>query len=170
MPVDARKTISDLQELRALTADDHGAQRIAWTPTWLKARAWFQNKLAKLPVQHHYDAAGNSWTTLPGESEKTLILGGHLDSVPNGGWLDGSLGVTASLEVLRRFAEEFHGRPPVTVRVVDWADEEGARFGRSLLGSSAFAGTSSIAADRARTDRDGTKLEAALARCGVDID
>ena len=90
MPVDARKTISDLQELRALTADDHGAQRIAWTPTWLKARAWFQDKLAKLPVEHHLDAAGNSWTTLPGESEKTLILGSHLDSVPNGGWLDGA--------------------------------------------------------------------------------
>ena len=62
------------------------------------------------------------------------------------------------------------GRPPVTVRLVDWADEEGARFGRSLLGSSAFAGTHSIEADRGRTDRDGVKLEDALRRCGVEID
>ena len=170
MSLDPQRTVADLQELRALTSDDNGAQRVAWTDTWLKAREWFQGKLKNLPVEHHYDAAGNSWTTLPGASEKTLILGGHLDSVPNGGWLDGSLGVTASLEVLRRFADEFDGRPPVTVRVVDWADEEGARFSRSLLGSSAFAGTSTLEADRGRTDKDGVRLEDAVARCGFPID
>jgi beta-ureidopropionase / N-carbamoyl-L-amino-acid hydrolase len=169
MSLDPQRTVDDLKELRALTSDDNGAQRVAWTGTWLKAREWFQSKIKSLPVEHHYDAAGNSWTTLPGASEKTLILGGHLDSVPNGGWLDGSLGVTASLEVLRRFAEEFSGRPPVTVRLVDWADEEGARFGRSLLGSSAFAGTSTIEADRGRTDKDGIRLEDAVARCGFPI-
>ncbi len=98
------------------------------------------------------------------------MIGGHLDSVPNGGWLDGALNVLAGLEILRRINDEFNGRPPVTVRLVDWADEEGARFGRSLLGSSAFAGTSSIAADRVRTDRDGVRLEDALRRCNVDID
>src|SRR5262249_36767964 len=99
-----------------------------------------------------------------------LLIGGHLDSVPNGGWLDGSLNVLAALEILRRFSAEFNARPPVTVRLVDWADEEGARFGRSLLGSSAFAGTASIAADRARTDREGVKLEDAVKRCGFDIE
>jgi beta-ureidopropionase / N-carbamoyl-L-amino-acid hydrolase len=170
MPVDARRTISDLEQLRALTADDRGAQRIAWSPTWLQARAWFQSKLAELPVEHHLDAAGNSWTTLRGESDRTLILGSHLDSVPNGGWLDGALGVLASFEVLRGLAEDFHGRPPITIRLVDWADEEGARFGRSLFGSSAFAGTHSIQADRCRTDRDGIRLEDALRQCQVDID
>jgi beta-ureidopropionase / N-carbamoyl-L-amino-acid hydrolase len=170
MSLTPQRTIADLKELRELTSDSSGAQRVAWTDTWLKAREWFQSKIKPLPVKHHYDAAGNSWTTLAGVSEKALILGGHLDSVPNGGWLDGSLGVTASLEVLRRFAEEFHGRPPVTVRVVDWADEEGARFGRSLLGSSAFASTSSIAGDRVRTDKDGIRLEDAVARCGFPID
>ncbi len=112
MPVDARRTISDLEQLRALTADNHGAQRITWSPMWLKARAWFQSKLAELPVEHHLDAAGNSWTTLRGESDRTLILGSHLDSVPNGGWLDGALGVLASFEVLRSLVEDFHGRPP----------------------------------------------------------
>jgi N-carbamoyl-L-amino-acid hydrolase len=170
MSLQPERTIADLKELRELTGDENGAQRVAWTDTWLKAREWFQSKIKGLPVQHHYDAAGNSWTTLPGASEKTLILGGHLDSVPNGGWLDGSLGVTASLEVLRRFAEEFDGRPPITVRLVDWADEEGARFGRSLLGSSAFAGTSSIQADRVRTDKDNVRLEDAVTRCGFSMD
>jgi N-carbamoyl-L-amino-acid hydrolase len=170
MSLNPKRTVAELKELRSLTADSSGAQRVAWTEMWLKAREWFQSKIKDLPVEHHYDAAGNSWTTLPGQSEKSLILGGHLDSVPNGGWLDGSLGVTSSLEILRRFAEEFDGRPPVTVRVVDWADEEGARFGRSLLGSSAFAGTSTLDADRVRTDKDGVRLEDAVARCGFPID
>lgn len=170
MPLDPKRTVAELKELRALTGDENGAQRVAWTDTWLKAREWLASKLKSLPVEHHYDAAGNNWATLRGASEKSLLIGGHLDSVPNGGWLDGSLNVLAGLEVLRRFAEEFNGRPPVTIRLVDWADEEGARFGRSLFGSSAFAGTHSIAADRVRTDRDGVTLEAALHRCGVEID
>jgi N-carbamoyl-L-amino-acid hydrolase len=160
----------ELKELRALTSDVNGAQRVAWTDTWLKAREWFASKLSDLPVERHYDSAGNNWVTLPGASEKALLIGGHLDSVPNGGWLDGALNVLAGLEVLRRFASEFHGRAPVTIRLVDWADEEGARFGRSLLGSSAFAGTHSIAADRGRADRDGVKMEDALRRCGVEMD
>src|SRR5580658_4792113 len=113
MSLNPQRTLAELKELRALTDDENGAQRVAWTDTWLKAREWFQSKIKSLPVQHHYDAAGNSWTTLPGASEKTLIIGGHFDSVPNGGWLDGSLGVTAGLEVLRRFAEDLGGRPPV---------------------------------------------------------
>jgi N-carbamoyl-L-amino-acid hydrolase len=170
MPVDAKAAVALLRELRALTADEHGAQRLAWTPPWLKAREWFQSKLIGLPVEHHYDAAGNSWTTLPGMSEKALILGSHLDSVPNGGWLDGCLGVIAALAALRRIAEESRGKPPITVRLVDWADEEGARFGRSLFGSSAFAGTQTIDADRGRTDTNGVRLEDALAQCGVAID
>jgi beta-ureidopropionase / N-carbamoyl-L-amino-acid hydrolase len=168
--IDAKAAVALLKELRTLTSDGHGAQRLAWTPTWLKAREWFLSKLDGLPVEHHYDAAGNSWTTLQGVSEKTLILGSHLDSVPNGGWLDGCLGVIAAFAVLRRVSEEYGGRPPVTVRLVDWADEEGARFGRSLFGSSAFAGTHSIDADRNRTDANGIRLEDALTECGVAID
>ncbi|HWY99539.1 MAG TPA: Zn-dependent hydrolase [Edaphobacter sp.] len=170
MPVDSRRVISGLEELRALTADANGAQRVAWSPMWLKAREWFQSKLEGLPVDHHYDAAGNSWTTLRGDSEQALVLGSHLDSVPNGGWLDGCLGVLAGLEVMRGLSADFHGRPPITIRLVDWADEEGARFGRSLFGSSAFAGTHTIAADRIRADRDGVRLEDALRNCSVDID
>jgi N-carbamoyl-L-amino-acid hydrolase len=170
MPVDAKAAIELLKELRAITADERGAQRVAWTPTWLKAREWFQSKLRALPIEHHYDAAGNSWSTLAGASETTLIVGSHLDSVPNGGWLDGCLGVMAAFAVLRRVAEEYNGKPPVTVRLVDWADEEGARFGRSLFGSSAFAGTATIDQDRGRTDAAGIRLEDALANCGVFID
>lgn len=170
MPVDPLLAVDMLKELRVLTSDENGAQRVAWTPTWLKARAWFQEKLQALPIEHHLDAAGNSWTTLPGKSSKALILGSHLDSVPNGGWLDGALGVMASFAILSRISTEFNGKPPITIRLVDWADEEGARFGRSLFGSSAFAGTHTIQQDRGRTDGNGVKLEDALSACGVAID
>jgi N-carbamoyl-L-amino-acid hydrolase len=170
MSLNPKRAVAELKELRALTADENGAQRVAWTDTWLKAREWFAGKVKGLPVEQQLDAAGNSWVTLKGASERCLLIGGHLDSVPNGGWLDGALDELAGLEVLRRIATEFQGRPPVTVRLVDWADEEGARFGRSLLGSSAFTGTHSIEADRGRTDRDGVKMEDALRRCGVEIE
>lgn len=166
MKIDPQRAIAELKELRALTSDENGAQRVAWTDTWLKAREWFTAKLRDLPVEHHYDAAANHWITLTGASDRTLILGSHLDSVPNGGWLDGCLGMMAALETLRAFAQ---ARPPMTVRVVDWADEEGARFGRSLLGSSAFAGTHSIEADRERTDKDGIRLQDAVRNCGYDF-
>ncbi|MEO6923461.1 MAG: M20/M25/M40 family metallo-hydrolase [Bryocella sp.] len=145
--VNPQSTLLNLDELRALTGDNDGAQRVAWSPMWLKAREWFQAKLDELQrtvapaLEHHYDAAGNHWVTLPGASEKALVLGSHLDSVPNGGWLDGCLGVLAGLEVLTELAREYNGKPPITVKLVDWADEEGARFGRSLFGSSAFAGS-----------------------------
>ena len=170
MPLDPKRTIAELKELRELTSDANGAQRLAWTPVWLKARAWFADKLKNLPVEMHFDAAGNRWVTLKGQSPKALLIGGHLDSVPNGGWLDGALGVLTGLEILRRFADKYDGRPPVTIRLIDWADEEGARFGRSLLGSSAFAGTHSIDADRGRIDHGGIRLEDALRNCGVEID
>jgi hydantoinase/carbamoylase family amidase len=170
MQANGIETLALLKELRELTATAEGAQRLAWTDPWLEARKWFKSKLEGLPVEHHYDAAGNQWVTLPGTSKKCLILGSHLDSVPNGGWLDGALGVLAGLAVMRRIIDESGGRPPITVRLVDWADEEGARFGRSLFGSSAFAGTASIESDRSRTDSKGIRLEDALKKCGVDID
>jgi N-carbamoyl-L-amino-acid hydrolase len=170
MPLDPERLIADLEQLRALTADTNGAQRVAWTPMWLKARAWFQAKVAELNLEHHLDAAGNSWSTLKGSSDQVLILGSHLDSVPNGGWLDGCLGVLAAFEVVRALVEDYPDQPPITIRLVDWADEEGARFGRSLFGSSAFAGTHTIDADRKRTDRDGITLEDALRTCGIDIE
>lgn len=161
------RTITELQELRALTGDENGAQRVAWTSTWAKAREWFKAKMAELPVETHQDAAGNLWSTLPGNSDKALLIGGHLDSVPNGGWLDGCLNVLAGLEVLRRIAAQ--GTPPVTVRLVDWADEEGARFGHSLLGSSAVSGSLQPTTAAELRDREGLRLADVVQQYGVEI-
>jgi N-carbamoyl-L-amino-acid hydrolase len=169
VPLQPDRTVAELRELRELTGDENGAQRVAWTDTWERSREWLRGKLAGLPVEETIDEAGNQWFTLRGESERELLLGGHMDSVPNGGWLDGCLNVMAGVEVLRRIAAE--GTPPVTVRVVSWADEEGARFGRSLFGSSAAAGSMRDQDElRELTDREGIGLPEALAEHGVDLD
>ncbi len=162
-----QRVIDDLHALRTLTGDEQGAQRVAWTPMWAQARDWFKAKIAELPVESHADEAGNLWTTLEGTSAKTLIIGGHLDSVPNGGWLDGCLNLLAGLEVLRRIAAQ--GVPPVTVRLVDWADEEGARFGHSLLGSSAVAGMLDTTTAADLRDRAGIRLQDALLAYAIDL-
>jgi N-carbamoyl-L-amino-acid hydrolase len=167
MSLQPERTLAELKELRALTANADGAQRVAWTDTWAKGREWLKGKLANLPLEREMDEAGNVWYTLKGRSHKTLLIGGHMDSVPNGGWLDGCLNVLAGAEVLRRIAGE--GTPPVTVRLVDWADEEGARFGRSLFGSSCVSGAMDPRELRGLKDRNGVSLPEAVAAYGVDL-
>lgn len=170
MSLNPQRTVAELKELRTLTGDENGAQRVAFTPTWAKARVWLQKKLADIPAEVHRDAAGNLWATLRGESEKALLIGGHIDSVPNGGWLDGCLNVMAGVEILRRLHAQYAGKPPVTVRLVEWADEEGARFGKSLFGSSAFSGNLDMNEARGLKDRDGVTLPDALSAQGIDFE
>src|SRR5216110_1686752 len=165
--MNAQRVIADLRELAARTSTHDGAQRLAWGPVWRDAREWFKGKVAETGLRVETDSAGNNWVTLRGAVSKTVIVGSHLDSVPNGGWLDGALGVMAGLEVLRIHAA---ATPPVTLALVDWADEEGARFGRSLLGSSAAAGSLNVNDVRALTDRHGTRLVDALAENGVALE
>src|SRR5436853_1565944 len=169
MALEPQRTVAELEELRELTGDENGAQRVAWTDTWEMAREWLRGKVGETGATEQIDEAGNQWFTLAGASERALLIGGHIDSVPNGGWLDGCLNVLAGVEVLRRIAAE--GTPPLTVRLVNWADEEGARFGRSLFGSSAAAGSMSDQDElRQRRDADGIALPDAVGDHGVDLD
>jgi len=169
MALDPKRTVAELEELRELTGDENGAQRVAWTDTWETARAWLRDKVSETGATEEIDAAGNQWFTLAGATDEAVLLGGHIDSVPNGGWLDGCLNVMAGVEVLRRVAAD--GTPPLTVRLVNWADEEGARFGRSLFGSSAAAGSMDDQDElRQRRDADGIALPDALREHGVDLD
>jgi N-carbamoyl-L-amino-acid hydrolase len=162
-----QRTLEELRELRELTDNDEGAQRVAWSEIWAEARQWMRSKLEELPVDIEVDEAGNQWATLAGRSSRAVLLGGHIDSVPNGGWLDGSLNLLAGLESLRRFAAE--GRPSLTIRLVDWADEEGC-FGHSLLGSSAVSGSLDPDLVRKLVSKDGKPLTEALASHGVEVD
>jgi hydantoinase/carbamoylase family amidase len=169
VPLEPSRVVEELHELQELTGDENGAQRVAWTETWERAREWLRGKVAGTGAEETVDPAGNQWFTLAGASNRAVLLGGHIDSVPNGGWLDGALNVVAGVEVLRRLAED--GKPPVTVRLVNWADEEGARFGRSLFGSSAAAGSMADQEElRARQDAAGIRLPDALREHGVDLD
>jgi N-carbamoyl-L-amino-acid hydrolase len=164
----ADRVIADLRDLARRTSTERGAQRLCWGPIWRDARAWFAAKVGELGLTVESDPAGNHWVTLPGASDRTVIVGSHLDCVPSGGWLDGCFGVITGIEVLRRYAAG--DRPPVTIKVVDWADEEGARFGRSLFGSAASAGTLDLEDVRHLKDRNGVALVDALRENGVELD
>jgi len=166
--VDSRRAVEELKELAELTGGPDGARRVAWTDEWVKAREWLTGKLEEIEgVEVERDEAGNIWATAPGDSEKAVLLGGHIDSVPNGGWLDGALNIVGALEVMRTLASQ---QRPVTLRLVDWADEEGARFGRSLFGSSATAGILEPDDVRGLKDKDGVALPDALQEHGVALD
>jgi hydantoinase/carbamoylase family amidase len=169
-PLDPKRTVAELKELRRLTSDENGAQRIAFTKTWKAAREWLRAKLRELPAEVHVDEAGNLWATLGSRGQRSLVIGGHMDSVPNGGWLDGALNILAGLEIMRRVHAEHGASPPVTLRLVDWADEEGARFGKSLFGSSACAGTLDMDEARALRDSSGVSIAEALAVFGIDFE
>jgi hydantoinase/carbamoylase family amidase len=164
------RTIEELKELRALTSNENGAQRVAFTAIWAQARAWLERKATEVGAEVERDEAGNLWITLRGVSEQALLIGGHIDSVPNGGWLDGSLNTLAGLEILRRIKGESDGKAPATVRLVDWADEEGARFGKSLFGSSACSGNLDMGEARSLQDKDGLSLPAALKEQGINFE
>ncbi|MEK5230563.1 Zn-dependent hydrolase [Lysinibacillus sp. FSL K6-0232] len=157
----AVRVIADLKELALLTSDEHGAQRVAWTALWQTARDWYRQKAEALGAEISIDSAGNVWTKMEGKSAEAIVIGSHLDSVPNGGWLDGALGVLAGLEALRRYLAEGQ-KPRKTLYVVDWADEEGARYGYSCLGSSAASGSLRIAELIGRADNNGIAFEEAV--------
>jgi hydantoinase/carbamoylase family amidase len=164
----AKRVVADLRELAAMTSDEQGAQRVAWTPIWQQAREWFADKARKAGAEVTVDAAGNSWAKIAGSSSEAVAIGSHLDCVPNGGWLDGALGAVVTLEVLRCYGQG--SVPKKTIYAVNWADEEGARFGRSLIGSSAASGTLDIAEIIDRVDNNGVKLADALAVHKVSVD
>jgi hydantoinase/carbamoylase family amidase len=167
--IDAGRVIADLRELDRRTGGSAGAQRLCWGDGWRAARSLLGELLAELGLEGRLDAAGNLWASIGADEGGAIALGSHLDSVPHGGWLDGALGVMAGLGVLRAWSTERHP-PPRTLTLVDWADEEGARFGRSLLGSSAFCGT--LAPDELRDlrDRDGRAIAEVLGENGVQLD
>jgi N-carbamoyl-L-amino-acid hydrolase len=156
-----------IERLRALDQRS-GGRRVAWSAVWSGERPRLANDLAALPgVGVETDAAGNLWATLRGRRPETLVLGSHLDCVPDGGWLDGCLGVMVAAELLATAAHA--GSPPCTLAVVDWADEEGSRFGHSLLGSSAAAGLLTSRDLAGLVDHEGIPIAAVLAEHGVNL-
>ncbi len=167
--IDAPRVIADLRELDRRTGGPTGARRVAWGEQWREARAFLHELLREIGLRAEPDEAGNLWALLDGDRRPAVAIGSHLDSVPSGGWLDGALGVMAAVGVLRAFVQS-GARPSSDLALVDWADEEGARFGYSLLGSSAFAGVLDVDAVRALPDQAHERLDETLAANGVELD
>jgi N-carbamoyl-L-amino-acid hydrolase len=168
IPLNPSRALDEMKALRALTSDENGNQRVVFTPVWKRAVDFFTAKVDELGLKWRADVAGNLWATLEGERPQTVVIGGHLDSVPNGGWLDGCWNVVAGLEVMRAYKLSGQ-KPPVTLKVVSWCDEEGARFGRSLFGSSAFSGYLDVEAVKVLKDKDGVTVEQAAREYGIDV-
>ena len=164
------RVLADLRELDRLTGGPGGARRVCWDEEWRAARELLRGRLAELDIEAEADEAGNLWARLPGADRgaPALAVGSHIDSVPAGGWLDGALGVMAALGALRAWAGA-ESPPPRDLVLIDFADEEGARFGRSLFGSSALAGTLDPAETTALRDADGNAIGDVLAANGVDL-
>ena len=163
---DAARVVADLKHLRDLTSDTHGAQRVAWTDGWAAARKFYRELLDELGLESELDEAGNLWTYVPSSASSYLAVGSHLDSVPNGGWLDGALGVMSGVGLAR--AWDLSVESGLGLALVDFADEEGARFGRSLFGSSAVSGSLDLPGLEDLIDRDGHACRDVIAEHGVD--
>jgi hydantoinase/carbamoylase family amidase len=163
--VNAERVIAELRSLDARS----GGRRVAWTETWSEERERLCRSLeAELPqLRVQRDEAANIWMLLAGERSGTVVAGSHLDCVPDGGWLDGCLGVMAAVEAARQLAAE-PASARATLAVVDWADEEGARSGHSLLGSSAATGLLDVDHVLSLRTADGGSLAELLRANGVE--
>jgi beta-ureidopropionase / N-carbamoyl-L-amino-acid hydrolase len=145
-----------------------GYRRFAWTRIDATLREWFAGEASARGLEVTPDRAGNLWAwTGDPDAEPGLVLGSHLDSVPDGGAFDGPLGIVsafAALDLLR--ARGWSPRRPVGVAC--FADEEGARFGVACAGSRLLTGVLDPDRARALTDDDGTTMAEALSAAGQD--
>ena len=169
--IDAAAVIADLRELQRRTGDERGAQRVCWSETWRRARELLRKRLQDAGAELSVDPAGNLLARLAGvdRDAPALALGSHLDSVPDGGWLDGALGVMAALGVIEAWAGA-GSTPPRDLMLIDFADEEGSRFGRSLFGSSAMAGRFEADELAGSTDAGGRRAEEVLGDNDVTLE
>jgi hydantoinase/carbamoylase family amidase len=131
---------ADLEAAALIGADERGGvSRFAWTQELALANAWLADRLAELGLEVELDPAGNVLGRWQAGEGKAVLLGSHLDTVPNGGRYDGALGVLAALDVVRRLKAD-GVEPARPVWVVSFNDEEGSRFQTGMLGSRAFCG------------------------------
>lgn len=170
--IDGPRLLAQLEELARFGATpDGGVGRTSYSAADLAAREWLAAQCTAAGLKMRTDGLGNIFIRVPAATEaaanEPVWLGSHIDSVPNGGWLDGALGSMAALEVARRLAEE---RVPLRrpVEVVIFADEEGCYH--HLLGSTGLVRDYSRAELEKLRGRDGGRLVDALRQAGRDVD
>lgn len=156
MQIDPDRFLSDLKHLRSIGACGTGVVRPAFSAEDIAAREWLAGRIEAARLSAHVDPAGNVFGLAKGRS---LLIGSHADTQPEGGWLDGALGVIAGLEIARAAAET--GGPPISM--VSFQDEEG-RFG-ALTGSDIWSGATTLEEADQFSATDGTQF--GTARCGL---
>jgi len=168
--VNGERMLADLRTLSTIGGQaDGGVDRLAWSEADLAARRWFAERIREAGLEPRVDAALNVFGRLAGSAGPRVLTGSHLDSVPNGGRLDGAYGAVASLEVLRTMVES--GDPLATrVEVVGFADEEGVRFAIGLIGSLALTGELDLDQLREGRDWQGVPIRQVIASAGREVD
>ena len=168
--INGERLLSDLRTLATIGGQaDGGVDRLAWSEADLAGRRWFAERIREAALEARVDAALNVFGHVPGSAGPRLLTGSHLDSVPNGGRLDGAYGAVAGLEVLRTMLEA--GDPlAARVEVVGFADEEGVRFGTGLIGSLALTGELDLNRLREERDWQGVPIRQVIASAGREVD
>jgi N-carbamoyl-L-amino-acid hydrolase len=168
--INGERLLADLRALATIGGQaDGGVDRLAWSEADLAARRWYADRIREAGLEPRVDAALNVFGRLSGSAGPRLLTGSHLDSVPNGGRLDGAYGAVASLEVLRSMVES--GDPlAARVEVVGFADEEGVRFAIGLIGSLALTGGLDLEQLREGRDWQGIPIQQVIASAGREVD
>jgi len=149
---------------------DNGISRFSYSATDEQAKSWLAKELASCDMKVWADGIGNLHGLFNGESEKAVILtGSHLDTVLNGGRLDGSYGVLAGLEVLRGFNEQ-NFIPHRGIEFIAFAEEEGSNFGTTCVGSKAITGKVSVDGLHHIKDRSGVSAYGKLSLLGYSVE
>jgi N-carbamoyl-L-amino-acid hydrolase len=157
------RILADLEQLACLSADGPGVSRVAYSPEDAQGRAWFAKRCHDIGLTFEVDRFGNcfGWPTNTG---RALLVGSHLDSVPQGGRYDGALGVVFGFEIARRALEH---RSETPVAVAAFACEESVRFGIGAVGSRLLVGDLASADLDSVRDVEGTPLSTVLREAGL---
>lgn len=167
--VNFERLVRDLEELGTIGQDQKGGiSRPSFSLPDLEARKWLRRKIEEAGLLYRQDGAGNIFGRLPGAQPRVVLAGSHLDTVLNGGRYDGSVGVLAALECLRRIKEE---KIPLnkTLEMVSFTDEEGNLVG-DFLGSRAFTGQLQTAELKTARTQFGQPLGEILQKAGLSVD
>ncbi|ABQ34747.1 Zn-dependent hydrolase [Bradyrhizobium sp. BTAi1] len=171
-PINPSRLKSMMEQVSTFGGKPNGAMtRLTLSKTDGQARHWLGSWFKEHRFEQQIDPIGNQFgkLSLAGDNAPTVMVGSHLDSQPNGGRFDGALGVVSACEAVLAVAErmEAEGRlAACNFQVVNWTNEEGARFQPSLLGSSVFAGAIELDWALDRADGDGMTVRQSLAEIG----
>ena len=159
--ISADDLVELLADLEPIGLSERGTTRLAWTAEDEAAAAWFTRTATRAGLRTERDPAGNLWAS-PEAPGPWWAVGSHLDSVRDGGRYDGALGVAAGFAIARR--------SPLSLAVIAFADEEGARYNTPTFGSRALVGRLDVENVLARVDDGGMALSQAMRAAGVDPD